>query len=74
MERNLVLHQGPYIQHSCSTNQAFMLVPTSEVGSKETDEKADEVLKLDIWTVGLLKIITDDLNPNAIKHSNLDHR
>ena len=30
-----------------------MLVPTSEVGSKETDEKADEVLKLDIldcWT------------------------
>ena len=51
-----------------------MLVPTSEVGSKETDEKADEVLKLDIWTVGLLKIITDDLNPNAVKHSNLDHR
>ena len=53
MERNLVLYQGPYIQHSYSTNQAFMLVPTSEGGSKETDEKADKVLKLDIldcWT------------------------
>ena len=53
MERNLVLHQGLYIQHSCSTNEAFMVVPTSEVGSKETDETADEVLKLDIldcWT------------------------
>ena len=33
--------------------QILMVVPTSEVGSKETDEKADEVLKLDIldcWT------------------------
>ena len=33
--------------------QILMVVPTSEVGSKETDEMAEEVLKLDIldcWT------------------------
>ena len=35
------------------------------VGSKETDEKAYEVLKLDILVVGLQKITIDGLNLNV---------